>query len=406
VTDRSLAVEAQSVGLPVALNALLDGPVHRLQIKDIVEQQLQPDEALREQLATGVAKWWNYVAWGSTTMSKVGWITKDGSGNWSITDSGRAALAEFTEPDTLRREANRLYTEWRKSTLPPTRRAWLIRGSSVRGANLVHQWLAEGWCSLAASQLPEIDSATEKDSLVAMAETAYAHLKHNERASKTAELVDFVTRMNLGDVVLTTGDAGDVYVGDLTGTFSFVASEESRSNLRRPVDWRNPEDGIDFASLPGTLQAKLKTGSTLADITGELTAIDQLTNLGVDEDDAPASAPLTEIRPPHVDFTALSAETANELFVSEEWLDEVVELLNENRQLVFYGPPGTGKTFLARRIAAQLVGEQQVRLVLRGVPACCRCRVGNGVAGAAGRAASPVGFGGQGASGSGVHLGD
>jgi 5-methylcytosine-specific restriction protein B len=345
------------------LNALLDGPVHRLQIKDIVEQQLHPDEALREHLAAGVEKWWNYVAWGSTTMSKVGWITKDGSGNWSITESGRTALDGFTEPDALRREANRLYAEWRKSTLPPTRRAWLIRGSSVRGANLVHQWLAEGWCSLAASQLPEIDNATEKDALVAMAENAYAHLKHNERASKTSELVDFVTRMNVGDVVLTTGDAGDVYVGDITGTFSFVASEESRSNLRRSVDWRNPEDGIYFASLPGTLQAKLKTGSTLADITGELTAIDQLTNLGVDEDDAPESAPLTEIRPPHVDFALLSAETANELFVNQEWLDEVVELLNEKRQLVFYGPPGTGKTFLGRRIAAQLVGEQQVRLV-------------------------------------------
>lgn len=152
MAERSLAVEAQSVGLPVVLNALLNGPVHRLQIKDIVEQQLHPDEALREQLATGVEKWWNYVAWGSTTMSKVGWITKDGSGNWSITKSGRSAVAKLTDPDALRREANRLYAEWRKSTLPPTRRAWLIRGSSVRGANLVHQWLAEGWCSLAASQ--------------------------------------------------------------------------------------------------------------------------------------------------------------------------------------------------------------------------------------------------------------
>ena len=135
MAGRSLAVEAQSAGLPVVLDALLDGPAHRLAIKDIVEKRLQPDDELREQTTTGVEKWWNYVAWGSTTMSKVGWITKDGSGNWAITDAGRSAATHFTATDALRREANRLYAEWRKSTLPPTRRAWLIRGSSVRGAN-------------------------------------------------------------------------------------------------------------------------------------------------------------------------------------------------------------------------------------------------------------------------------
>jgi 5-methylcytosine-specific restriction enzyme B len=363
MVGRSLAVEAQSTGMAAVLNALLDGPVHRLVIKDIVEKQLQPDEELREQTSNGIEKWWNYVTWGSTTMSKVGWITKDGSGNWQITGAGRSAAAQFTATDALRREANRLYAEWRKSTLPPTRRAWLIRGSSVRGANLVHQWLGEGWCSLAASQLPEVDTTTDKETLVALAEDAYAHLKHHERTAKIAELVDFMTRMNVGDVVLTTGDAGDVYVGDVTGIPAFTASEESRSNLRRTVDWRNPDDGIDFASLPGSLQAKLKTGSTLADITGEVVAIDELTTLGVEDDDGPEAISSPELRRPHERLEPLPAEVADDLLVSEAWLNDVVELLNEKRQLVFYGPPGTGKTFLARRIAAQLVGEQQVRLV-------------------------------------------
>lgn len=227
-------------------------------------------------------------------------------------------------------------------------RIWFTSGSEKDGA---------------ASQLPEVDGTTEKAVLVALAEVAYAHLKHNDRTAKIAELVDFVTRMNVGDAVLTTGDADDVYVGDVTGTPSFVTSVENRSNLRRPVDWRNPEIGIDFASLPGSLQAKFKTGSTLADITGELSAIDQLINLGLDEVEAPVTATLAKTRPPHVEFRLLSAEIASELFVSQAWLDEVVELLNEKRQLVLYGPPGTGKTFLARRIAAHLVGEQQVRLV-------------------------------------------
>jgi len=364
MAERSLAVEAQSLGLPTVLNALLSGPRHRLELKDIVEHALQPDDALRAQLDNGVERWWNYVAWGSTTMSKVGWIAKDGSGTWSITDAGRAALATFTEPDSLRREANRLYAEWRKSTLPPTRRGWLIRGSSVRGASLIHQWLEEGFCSLAASQMPAIEMDIDKKALVELAEVAYAHLKHNERVAKTGELVDFITRMNVGDVVLTTGDEGDVFIGDVTGQATYIDSDESRSNLRRTVDWRNPEDGIDFGALPGSLQAKLKTGATLADITGELVAIEQISSLGFDDEAATEDAGTPVIvKAAHVAFAPLDPTVADELIVGVPWLDEFVDLLNEKRQVVLYGPPGTGKTFLARKIAAALVGEQQVRLV-------------------------------------------
>jgi len=42
---------------------------------------------------------------------------------------------------------------------------------------------------------------------------------------------------------------------------------------------------------------------------------------------------------------------ADSLFVARPWLDEIVELLNEKRQVVFYGPPGTGKTFVAQALA-------------------------------------------------------
>lgn len=42
---------------------------------------------------------------------------------------------------------------------------------------------------------------------------------------------------------------------------------------------------------------------------------------------------------------------ADELLVTEPWLNEIVDLLNEKRQVVFYGPPGTGKTFVAQALA-------------------------------------------------------
>ncbi len=39
------------------------------------------------------------------------------------------------------------------------------------------------------------------------------------------------------------------------------------------------------------------------------------------------------------------------------------DLLDERSQVIFYGPPGTGKTYIARKLAADLVGLEQVKLV-------------------------------------------
>jgi 5-methylcytosine-specific restriction protein B len=55
---------------------------------------------------------------------------------------------------------------------------------------------------------------------------------------------------------------------------------------------------------------------------------------------------------------------AERLTMPREWLQDVVELLRDRRQIVFYGPPGTGKTYLASRLALHLTGDpQNVKLV-------------------------------------------
>lgn len=41
---------------------------------------------------------------------------------------------------------------------------------------------------------------------------------------------------------------------------------------------------------------------------------------------------------------------ADSLYVPQSWLQEIVDLLNQRRQIVFYGPPGTGKTYIAQRL--------------------------------------------------------
>lgn len=55
---------------------------------------------------------------------------------------------------------------------------------------------------------------------------------------------------------------------------------------------------------------------------------------------------------------------ADRCFVGRRWIDDVVALLEDRRQLVMYGPPGTGKTFLTLQIAAALAPDpDRVRVV-------------------------------------------
>jgi 5-methylcytosine-specific restriction protein B len=46
----------------------------------------------------------------------------------------------------------------------------------------------------------------------------------------------------------------------------------------------------------------------------------------------------------------IDAEFASELHLPVAWLTNLVELLEEKRQVILYGPPGTGKTFIAQHL--------------------------------------------------------
>ena len=266
-------------------------------------------------------------------------MLKDGRGICTITDVGLRALDSFPDSQGLRNEANRLYAEWDETRKAEQRRAWLVRGSSVKGSNIVPQWLEEGWVSLPASQLPSIEHDISLEDLRFTAQRGYcSNLKHQELKSKVDEIVSFVRKVTSGDVVMTTSDQ-QVYIGDVTGDWTWQTSDGARSNLRRTVEWRNRDTPIDFTELPAPLPATPASGASIVDLTAELALIDELTDPSGGGDSGMSGGPLT------LDVTLSDPTTAviDELFTGSKWLKEVRDLLHVVSRLRSLWATGDGQ---------------------------------------------------------------
>ena len=55
---------------------------------------------------------------------------------------------------------------------------------------------------------------------------------------------------------------------------------------------------------------------------------------------------------------------ADDLFLPVSFLQEILKLLEDKRQVIFQGPPGTGKTYVAQKLAQHLAGNDQDRVRL------------------------------------------
>lgn len=233
-----------------------------------------------------------------------------------------------------------------------TRRAWLVRGSTVNGKDLVPIWRQEGWISLAASNLREVTPGMSRDELKPIVDEDYAHASYSVKGEKLDEFHYFLTRMEPGQLIVTV-DRGRVYVGTLVGDAHYQNSPGGDCNLIRDVEWVS-EDGIDYADLPAELETKLKVQRDVVELTQLYDTIEAL--LETETENAPPPVYGKVILEP------ATADLASSLHVSQSWLQECIDLLNDRPQLIFYGPPGTGKTYIAQALAKHVAGEN-VRLV-------------------------------------------
>ncbi|MGV9568205.1 DUF4357 domain-containing protein [Streptomyces nigra] len=273
-------------------------------------------------------------------------------------------------PDSWRTAEGHPLADYQSTGWRAPRKAWLVRGSNVSGHNLVRQlWLAEGVVSLAGAHLPPLEeSDPTKSALRRFVEEGYeGAASYNQKRGLVDELHAFLTQMRVGDTVATIGD-GCLHIGRITGDAVQTASPGGLSNLRRTVSWMPRSH--PYEDLPEEIQQKLSVQHDVVDLTGVLDALDGLTGETV-----PTAATATgdtgehttAERPAHRELTLpeVTEELVADLLVHDRaWLDEMRELLIDERQLVFYGPPGTGKTYLAMKLAEYFGGgPEQVKIV-------------------------------------------
>lgn len=320
-----------------------------------------PDDLERNN--SGELKWETGFLWESTSLVKAGWLVKDGAGHWSITDAGRQALAHYPDPEEFIAVGEKAYQEWHAASRAARPRAWLIRGSSVSGHNLVPQWLGGSFVSLPAKNLIEIPNPYDKTELRVAVDEGYANRTSSYRSSIVKTYDRFLGQMSIGDPVLTTAE-GMVHVGRVAGVAALVEEDTVPARLRRMVQWRSPQMGIAFADIPDPLPKRLGISGDLADLADDLEVIEAwVAGLEHVEDPSDLEAPVVE--PPLIlgPLRPASHQLGEDLHLGVRWLDRVIRILDRRKQVILYGPPGTGKTFVAQALAEHLSDEGNVTLV-------------------------------------------
>jgi 5-methylcytosine-specific restriction enzyme B len=278
------------------------------------------------------------------------------AGEGIVFDShGQALQDSRLTADALKELLTDREREEEPDTPASAKRAWMVRGSSVDGFNLVPEWLRDGFVSLSASQLADLDPGADYDELHEAVETAYQHKSYAYRGQRREELDRFLRRMRRGDLVLTPMRGG-VYIGEVAGPAHFVESAAPHSNLRRSVRWFNPAEPVDGSQLHAPVPALLQSQAYIVDLTEAYEQLAALVPPG------PAPEPAVPARR-QLEFNPITPDFAENMLMDRAELAKIADLLWERRQIILYGPPGTGKTYLASKLGRHLTDDGAVKLV-------------------------------------------
>jgi 5-methylcytosine-specific restriction enzyme B len=233
-----------------------------------------------------------------------------------------------------------------------TRRAWIIKVADDPEATWA-RWQAEGEVSLLAPEVSALSGGFTFDQVSEAMAEAHGDLDSDTRGRRAREVFAFSSRVKESDLIVTLVD-GSLRFAEAVGGMASVP--DSAGELAIPVTWL--EGTWALADAVGTVQSALEVPGTVTEVTQLIAALDSMASGAGLPPIGGGDRPVSELT-----FTPLTAQLEAELHMPLSELERFASLLKSRKQMVFYGPPGTGKTFIARRLARALAGEDRTDAV-------------------------------------------
>lgn len=158
-------------------------------------------------------------------------------------------------------------------------------------------------------------------------------------AAKVGKMLrDFALSIRPGDRVFAKQGLSKVLGYGIVESDYFFDPEKEPFKHRRKIAWKSTQP----VEMPAGLQLPQQT---LSPIDGRVELMELLTRQYELEQPEPA-----------MEGIYTREDALAELFMAEETLDTIIDLLRRKKNVILQGAPGTGKTFVARRLAYLLMG--------------------------------------------------
>lgn len=301
-------------------------------------------------LVNGNTKAFKEVPDGETYLSLCGSVAANlTAGNYPYKTMPELSYAAYIESERINRE-NKKSAEKGPSLIeedPNSVHYWLY--AAGRGSEKWEEFYSKGIMAIGWGELGDLSRFENKNQIKEAMKRAYGQ---PDRSFKNNALAtwQFAKEMKAGDVIFVKRGASQI-VGRGIVDSDYIYDEampENYNNVRK-VKWTHKGDW----EHPG--QAALKA---LTDITQYTEYVEKINSLFAPEEDDEFDEKET-VYPPY------SAEDfLNDVYMSEQDLSTLVDLLSEKKNVILQGPPGVGKTFAARRLAYSVMGVQDPERVM------------------------------------------